>query len=995
MSRAVWSTKVIALATILLFFGVSAATASPTVVLKDNSVWLNHEPVHEEGQVSCSQSGYVSVAGTVVANKSGNWSHTLTTGDFHGNGYGERTITVSCSGTVEKTVTVKELNITVMDAGSGFVGQQLGTVSTTPVSNVAPIKLKVSKKTGNGTEQIDLSQLRFTTDDHRADIQNDPGYVEIQDDGTILLYPKITEYIKPSNSLEIDATYQGKDELTETLATVPTIYQWKLADIYNAPQMPEDFSYVRNRFSIQLDLKQYGSNTGQLARDNFVLTIKEVKEDGEETVVADKNWLQPSMPNSGEHGNYELTLDNVPNLDTGSYKFLIGLQYTDANEKTHQITLNTFRIEKYLRFAGTVTDVASTSPQVPTEMTVLEAGGRTVSVEARDGSYDARLQDRAKALTMKFFKQETDKVTSVIDIRAPDLKSKSSSGNTAIGYQYREDSEVHIEGVQPVNMMAVKFAHPIRGGASATMTFNPLNRNLDELSVYECSDWNFQQTTCMGEWQKMADEAVSVNPASWEVGIDDLNLRHLPDSGADILINAYVVGIPSKLVLDGNHPVEPDAETVAAGDTVSVGGRVLATNGDHVQDADVTLELVDETGATAETFTTTTDADGSFTVEGAAPTAPGTYHIRASVQKQPYKPVEMTSDATITTYYETGVALDPETTRPTIDPGTTSTVSFDIVNTGQAPIKQPKITVKGLERGYTLRDVPSQIDGGSATTVTLVLDASESCSPSCNDRPVLDISVEGMSDGKQVTAATTIYTQVDAAYRTGQEAAESGIQKGGDVAAPVGNVIRSWSDGHLLLGLGVFLIVFAVAVWRKRRSASRGGRTGPVQGSEGARQSKIQTPQIAASDDGSKQAGKPRQYSTEREKVDDGSREVVDERTVSNQPDISATTLPNKKKESGEDGHNAGQNVSGSDREIVDEPDSYDGASTGAMSTGTKDAVEDTGSGMVDDAIETVQDRTDDESTAEENGEFVCEETGEVFETQAALDLYKKINGLD
>jgi len=99
-------------------------------------------------------------------------------------------------------------------------------------------------------------------------------------------------------------------------------------------------------------------------------------------------------------------------------------------------------------------------------------------------------------------------------------------------------------------MMAVKFAYPLADdGHRVRMKFDPTDVNTDNLKVYECSQWNFEGRSCLGDWEVVDD--FSINYQGWRANfhIDNPYRAEDTDNGdQNILMNAYILLVLAQIL---------------------------------------------------------------------------------------------------------------------------------------------------------------------------------------------------------------------------------------------------------------------------------------------------------------------------------------------------------------------------------------------------------------------------------------------------------------
>jgi hypothetical protein len=222
-------------------------------------------------------------------------------------------------------------------------------------------------------------------------------------------------------------------------------------------------------------------------------------------------------------------------------------------------------------------------------------------------------------------------------------------------------------------------------------------RNPDDLSIYYCSGWNFENKQCYSEWSAIGGTFDSVSSTA--------------QTNASFLDGAYAVGKREKLRLDYSLP----SDRYTPDDTVQFSGRVQDGSKQPVPNATVDIEVI----GSSVSRTVRTAGDGTFSVSFPAPNQDLEYRIAMEAAKQPYR-----SDTEDISFNVDRVA-DMELALPDSVPvtaNTTTTVDAYLRNTGFQEIRnlQPYTSDVPFFSRLSLDRRPLQVN--ESRKVSLLLD---------------------------------------------------------------------------------------------------------------------------------------------------------------------------------------------------------------------------------------------------------------------------------
>lgn len=937
----------------VLLLGLAAPASAAEITLPDSDVWLNPEQDVVELEYECSTVENItfSTPAEQIEFNPDTDSGALKTSDLRKEDLdtGKYEVKLNCmneSSPDETSIELKKLNVESKSGGKSFFAARTGQGE---FASSPEIDFEIA-----GNEDINLRDLEFTSLD--PDVSNPDWDFDLE-----TLDMTIEDDFRPTSSgqedeIEFNVTY---DSRISTDVEVPVeVYPWKPVFIGNDnPGRTVNYDDLGD-LNYHLDIRSAEGFPSELHDENFEVKIEDLGT-GEERVYEDVIEEEPD----GE-ADYRLSLGSMPELDTGEYRFTFRV-----TNNGREAPIDSVRVVNSMKFEGQVRD--STGRGVKTDIVMIN-DDRTVPLSTgSDGRYSAEIGDNMfQTVNLDFFDREKSGSDTSFVLDQVDLGLQAAKGGSeAIKYQYWENSPVSVSGLDPVNMMAVKFGHHIGEGAQASMAFNPSNVNPEQLKVFECTSWNFLGRSCMSSWEKVSSEDVSVNYKNWRVKINNLKLHHISEETGgeeqDILMNAYLVGTNSQLGLRGEEtPLNVNSARIAAGGDLEVSGTVMSSQGSRVENVNVTVELLNGSKVVRD-YTTLSDPDGSFTVNGGAPSTAGEYRMRVHLEKNPYQSFTKLSDSSLEVFYEKGVEIsNPDDLH--IQLGREEDLAFELENVGQVPVRNMEVSLEGLESDlYKQVSAPETVGVGETSRVVYRLDIPESyCPYPCGQPPRFNVQLEGDALDERVTAMTTVFTQVnrpnpeenttasetssqDTENRSDQDSSKSFLSSATEtVVGPTGAFLERQSSLNIALGLiMIFTMILAAAVKKKKTSDSGRGRFG-------GRNSGFQS------------------YSGNSGNSNFGSRE----------PDTG---------DFGEDITNReSSGFKSSTPELVD-----------AKEANRKD--QDNSEKSVDsstDELETAEQAENSEDLEEaknDPGKYVCEETGEVFDTKTALKMHKQINGIE
>lgn len=885
-----------------------------------------------------------------------------------------------------ESIVLKRFSVDVKQSGTGFVNTKMGRVDYTD-----PVKAHLSLKGGQGgtidKEDINVENFAFTSSELNIADKTDVDAVQDQENNDNVLatiYPEIVQDTSNQDeriNLLTTYSYDGAKFSVDSRFN-PHIYQMRGVPVGDKPPNTLDYSEI-DGLSYDVNILSEGENVSHtLYNEDFELHIREGTNNNPIEVCQDdpdeQLWESSEIEN-GE-GDYRLTLNSIPQLDeSGTHTFITCLDpKEDRSEGDKGTVIDSIRVRNGLTLSGRVVD--SENHGVRTEMTLNREDMVIPINTAEDGSYYKEIEtsgdDSSYTATMNFFDRgmsSSDAEVTVTDVDFTEKDGENLAGDSeSIKFQYWDNPPVEKEAISPINMMATKFAYPIaKDGHSVKMKFDPTGVDTDNLKVYGCNDWNFEGRTCLGSWEVVDD--FTVNYQGWRANFDINDPYEAEDTGngdQNILMNAYIVGTSADLVLNGGLSISgPEDGRVATGSQVEVTGNINSENENAVEGAEVDVSFYEGDTEVSSLNTAETDVTGRFAATGEAPEDPGNYSVRITADKENYNMLSKKFNNRFETFIKEGVAVRTESTVE-VNPGEDVATDVTVRNTGQTDMEDISFSFEGMDSQYYSVSEASfdEISAGEEETTEVTVNLpSDYCDGGCGDWPTLEVSASATNaDGEEFEAeAESLQVQISRVSSqrdsndTEQVSSETDdTNESGSFSESVermtgefSNILGNPSSLNLALGLiMVFMMVLAGAVKKKDNSGGRGSTSRGDRDGRGGRP-RVQKPDLGGSS--------VDQVDPEDEQVDNVVESI-------------------DRAETG-------------DEDVDSQIDAIAGSVTG-------EEQDDTAVVEVDDEHQdSDQDEVEDIEPEQVDGEekFVCEETGEEFDTKAALKLHRQINGLD
>ena len=878
--------------------------------------------------------------------------------------------------TSREPVYLKSLNVEDQDDGSGFVGKNLGEVQETE-----PLNFNVTLE----SQDIKKSNLKnFNIDSDKASLNGNIEKIGEGDEVKVVAQPKINEQLNEGQSLKLTFEYVLNNSAVEkAVEFTPTVYELRAVPSGDRPPIELEYGNIQD-YSYNLDIYKNGddvSNTEvRLFDENFELEIDGIRGsnfDGDDEDLLDVEAID------NENADYRITLDRIPQLSAGTYRFTVHLVQNDE-QKAY---VDDIRVSNNLKLSGRVQDSRDSAVQARFN---LRQGDTEIPIKTDDtGNYYKEISSdknlEGYQVDMEFFDLGTFSGSSDAEITVEGVDFEAGENENIAGdeesikFQYWQSPPVEQKAINPVNMMAAKFAYPMaETGHFASMKFNPAKVNPEEVRVYGCDAWNFERRICSGNWNEVSGVNIDYQGSRAEFNIDDPYLAEdTGDGDQNILMNAYIVGTSTGLNLDGklgiSSPQYSDINIeevgVPTGSDIEVNGRIMAPGG-SVEGANVDISFYRGETKIKSLDEVETGPEGRFSATGRAPEEVNNYSIKLNANADNYERLERKISNHFETFVDIGVEVDSSME---VNPGEEKKTEITVQNIGKTTMDNVDITIDTTldPSNYQISEIGTITEEQEEKTVELTVSLpSDYCDDGCGDWPSLEVSATATNpDGEEFEAdAETLQVQINRlsdqndSEESDQETSETSeannsdsgfTQSVSDLENATGEFIASQSSLNLALGLiMVFMMVLAGAVKKQDNGSGRSS------GSRGDRDGRGGRPRVQKPDVGGSSEVKQVETDQEVDEVDNVVDQIEsDDQNVDSQIDAIAGSVVGEEQE---------------DTKVVE----------------VEDKDQDSGSES------TTQETLESEEVDGEE-KFVCEETGEEFDTKAALKLHRQINGLD
>jgi hypothetical protein len=513
-----------------------------------------------------------------------------------------------------------------------------------------------------------------------------------------------------------------------------------------------------------------------------------------------------SIDCSKQSGSCNIKLDIPANLEPGSYDMFLTLNTNIENEDYE--SQDSIPLEIVLRISGTLKDAAGNVVSSILTFENLETGQSMSGQTGPSGEYSLNILPGDYSVEMRF---GGGVVTRFYNVTISGSDSLLGLSGNLVRYDQGHLNSGSPAGVRVVKIIVVEFGLPF-SNAWFYVPYDSSKVSGDEkdLKVYNCRDWNFEKSSCTGAWEKVTCQV------------------HTIRDGAEF--NAYSTGAFIIGEQRGLHfsNIELESEEVYMGDTVVVNGKLLDTDGNAVENAQIRLSFP-VFNMSASSVTTT---GGFFRATLNAPYLTGYPDMLVEGIKYPYCSCNETKTVKVTKSKELSILNIPDIADVPLNEPTD--ITFSLFNSGQTNLTETiYIHVNGISSDwYELS--PAKINGlgiSEQKDITLrVYLTPELCGGACMKFTL--VNIEAASD--EISRAVSFTIKITSPLNETETPAVEG-EGGGSIFPDITGFaisMPSVSSPYLPLTVIVILIVLIVNK-NKTGSVNKAKKTSGKQGKKG------------------------------------------------------------------------------------------------------------------------------------------------------------------
>jgi len=370
-----------------------------------------------------------------------------------------------------------------------------------------------------------------------------------------------------------------------------------------------------------------------------------------------------SIQSISQVGNYSYVEIVAPNVSAGKQNLNITFSYMDFVKDVSE------EIEYVLSISGRILN--SDDEAVNTELRFKNDEIDETFVTESNGSYSGRLPIGDYDLELTF----PNSKLFLYDVTIDEFNDSIKFDNTT--------TEISIEGVDVVE----NFVYEIE------LTYSDVYLEMeyddegifdeDNIVIYKCENWNFDEVTCSGDWGLIEPEI---------------------DKGENLVkinttaLSAFLIGYKREMLLEFSL----DKDEYFLKDTIKITGIVEDNDESSISDADIKMSISD----TSITASTKTDSNGEFSLEFEGPENEGTYTVSVTAEISSLGSVSKST--TIKMLKKESLSLEiPGDIQ--VKEGQSLTTEVLIKNTGKIDLSDLTLSLTGIpEEYYTLST--TQID---------------------------------------------------------------------------------------------------------------------------------------------------------------------------------------------------------------------------------------------------------------------------------------------
>lgn len=442
---------------------------------------------------------------------------------------------------------------------------------------------------------------------------------------------------------------------------------------------------------------------------------------------------------------YFLKFSGLPKMDPGRDRFRIKMKYGPDVKQ--------FKVQKRVPFQGQVLGYGGTAKDATFE--IIDSSINKFQTNEK-GKFQELLEKRDVNKKIKLYLGDVTTTFGGLELE--------SDRSEDIRYEYYRGfspDEIQTDKLlDPLNLVGFSSNYPIEiSETQVTMKYNSSGINPSDVNFYECSYWDFLGKECRTNWEKMNDEDLEHNKIRNEATLKDLQTEGDGDYG---LKSAYMAAVEYDRPFLELEESLLNKEQFNVKDSIALDGKIRDGKNDKwVENVDVKASLKhDENESIARyrgvntTSETTEEGLFSFTpIE--IPDKEGNYTLSFEASKAGFNNISFTKELEV----DKTLNMSLESPSKKLIQGETSTVVFDLRNTGQTDISNISINETNMDPVY-LTITPKSMNklessDTNSITVSSILPSNYCVKKDCGDG--LNLEVQGVStEGETISSSSGV-----------------------------------------------------------------------------------------------------------------------------------------------------------------------------------------------------------------------------------------------
>ncbi|HDH41045.1 MAG TPA: carboxypeptidase regulatory-like domain-containing protein [Candidatus Altiarchaeales archaeon] len=511
-----------------------------------------------------------------------------------------------------------------------------------------------------------------------------------------------------------------------------------------------------------------------------------------------------SIECSKQSDSCNIKLDIPANLEPGSYDLFLTTETTIENKDYE--SQDSIPLEVVLRIFGTLKDAGGNVVSAVITFENLKTGQSISGQVGPSGGYSINILPGEYSVEIRL---GGGVVARFYNVTVSSSDSLLSLSDNLIRYDQGHLNSGAPAGVRVVKIIVLEFGLPF-SNAWFYVPYDSSRVSGDEkdLNVYICRDWNFERSSCTGTWERVTCEVHTIRDGV-EFEVDSTS--------------AFIIG--EQRGLHFSH-LELEREEVHMGDTIVVNGKLLDTDGNAVENAQIRLSFPAFNMSTSSATTT----GGFFRATINAPYLTGYPELLIEGIKYPYRSCNETKTVKVTRSKELSILNIPDIVDvPLNEP---RDINFTLFNSGQTNLTEPiYIHVMGISSDwYELS--PAKVNGlgiSEQKNINLrIYLTPELCGGACKKFTLVNLEAKSDEISRVVSFTIKITSPLN---ETGSAEVEK--KEGGSIIPDITGFtisIPSVSSPYLPLTIIVILLIL---ILNKKKTAPTSRKTFGKQGKRG------------------------------------------------------------------------------------------------------------------------------------------------------------------